>query len=260
MKPSQFAFACVLFAACNPSMVAAQAFQNLDFESVVLNSEPVPPFDIYGKVASVPGWTFSEFNPPELGPHLSSQPQLFLITDNFGFEPSYLGPPVQGHYSVGLQEGYYFPDNTQFGPSISQTGMIPAGAKSVRFFGAGGFLGGAESLWIVSINGVPVPTERFSDGTFFGYPAYTGTVSADVSAYAGTIATLQIALDHTNDLPLGPMFAHETRAVLDAVRFSPLEYTVVPEPTSIILALVSLGLVGLKSRRKKSARPRIATD
>jgi len=250
MKTSLLTFACLLLAACNPSNVSAQAFVNLDFETVVLASDPMPP--AFGSVISVPGWTFSEHNPPQFEPNLSSQPQQFLITDNFGLPPSYIGAPFEGHYSVGFVEGYYAPDNTPIGPSVSQTGLIPAGTKSVRFAGGGGYLGGNESLWIVSINGTPVPITRFADGTIFGtYPNYTGILSADISAFAGTTATLKFALDPTHNIPIGPL---ETSGVLDAIRFSPLEYTEVPEPTSIILALLSLALFALKSPRTTSSR------
>jgi hypothetical protein len=256
MKRHLIVVACLLIAAGQASPAAAQAFQNLDFETVVFSEEPTPS-NPYDAQASLAGWTFSEpfDNKLYLNGHLGGNPQQFLITDNFGYDTTPPWPhilPVQGHYSIFLQEGYNYPDYTPIGPAVLQTGMIPADAKSVRFYGGGGFLGGAESLWIVSVNDVPVPVKRFVTGTWLNLPGelpiYSPIIAADVSAFAGTMVTLKFALDPEHDHP-GWMTL--TGGVLDDVRFSTLEYTIIPEPASVLLALVSFGLLAANHRRRR---------
>jgi hypothetical protein len=259
MKRYQLVLGCVLYVACQTSSAGAQAFQNLDFETVIFSEEPTPPAP-YDAKASLPGWTFSEpaDNQLYLNPHLGGQPQQFLITDNFGYGDSPPWPhiqPVQGHYTIFLQEATYA---TPTGPWVSQTGVIPADAESVRFYGGGGYLGGAESLWFVSINDVPVPVKRFVIGTWLNLPGelpiYSPIIAADVSAFAGAVATIKFTLDREHDHP-GWMTL--TGGVLDDVRFSTLEYTILPEPTSAVLAIVCFGFIAA-SHRKRTTKAAIS--
>jgi hypothetical protein len=250
MKGYRVSLAYVLLAACWPSLAIGQAFQNLDFETVTFSQQPNPN-EHYAALATLPGWTFHQraTNQLNLEPHLGGNPQTFLITDNFGYAetpPWPHLPPAQGHYSIYLQEGINSPDPTQIGPAVSQTGLIPEGSSSVRFYGGGGVWAGGENLWIVSINSVPVPTKRFVIGEFLGHPVYSSTVAADVSSFAGSVVTLTIAIDPTHDLAsMNPQQSHDTGGVLDDVRFSTLDYTIIPEPAGIVLVLVSLGLAAV---------------
>jgi hypothetical protein len=257
MRHYYLVLAYMVFATSWPSLVVGQAFQNLDFETVQFSEVPGPT-DYFEAIATLPGWTFSWSmgNELYLWPHLGSYPQQILITDNFGFDtapPWPHIPPVQGHYSIFLEEGVNPPDYTPIGPGISQTGMIPADAKSVRFYGGGGFLGGAESLWIVSVNDVPVPVKRFVTGTWLNIPGdlplYSPIISADISAFAGTVVTLKFALDPEHD---HPGWMQLTSGVLDDVRFSTLDYTLIPEPTSVVLAMVCFGIMAASRRRRLS--------
>jgi hypothetical protein len=75
-------------------------------------------------------------------------------------------------------------------------------------------------------------------------------VSADVSAFAGTVVTLKFALDPLHYDPTGTIhLGDQTSGLLDDIRFSTLDYTIIPEPAGIFLALLSLGLAAVTCRR-----------
>jgi hypothetical protein len=224
--PAGICFALLLIVSAGAPRARSQAFVNLNFEQVVLAD---PPLMFYGSVLDVPGWTFSHISPPQLAGHLGSSPQQFLVND--------LIPPVwppwgllEGHFSLYLEEGTLPPDfNQSVGPWIEQAGLVPAGARSVRFRQSHAPYVPGDTPWIISLDGTELVNA----------PLPGGILSADVTALAGGVHTLRIAIDPTFDIPAGPNLFNSL-GVVDAIYFSPLEYTVAPEPNGAFLACLAV--------------------
>ena len=193
----------------------ARAFVNLDFESADLT--PIPPGQFGGSAPigfALPGWT------GYLGTNRVSsvlQNNLTLGTASLDI----LGPNwnnvggiriIDGQYTVILQPGFDpFGSGHDVSASISQTGLVPANAESIRFKAlASGFS--------VSIAG-----QRLSLVTLGMGASYT-LYGADVSSFAGQAAALTITgLAQPNG---GGFF--------DSIVFSP---SPVPEPSIVALLL-----------------------
>jgi hypothetical protein len=205
-------------------VLAGQAqgtFQNLDFEQ----ANPIPIFGNYIVTAAsaLPSWTVIiggvgqtqvYYNSPSTG-----APAVTLL----GPPPPTAGYPViDGNYSVLLQGS--FPSSI---PSISQTGLIPAGTQNLLFKAdaGNGSLG-------VSIGNENVPFSAI--GTGANYTLY----AANISAWAGQTEQLTFsALQDTFSI---------NNWVIDDIAFSP--NAVVPEPSTVALTGFG-GLLFALSRR-----------
>ena len=219
-------------AVANQESADAQEFSNLNFEQVVLNGTPTLE-TIFTSVVSVPGWTFSHNNPPQLAAHLGGYPQQFLA--NNLFRPDWI---LEGQYSLYLEEGLAPDLMTSVGPWVEQTGLVPAGAQSLRFPDSHGPFRPGFHPWIVSLNGTVLPTAILPGDI----------LSSDLTGFAGQVGALRIALDPTfSDSILG---AENSVGVLDSIRFSPLAYTVAPEPASGALALMVISAAAVVRRRR----------
>jgi len=175
-----------------------------------------------------PGWTINNsgtngdtmvlYNNGTLG-----SPAVDLIGPNF---PNALGlPPLQGSYSVLLQYfGIAGPP-----PTLSQTGMVPANARSLTFLDDSGinpFFGDNFTNPIVTLNGTSIPLVSIGGGRLAG----------DVTALAGNIAQLTFS----------------TPSSFGGSYFDDIQFSTSPIPEPNTLALTTLGALLLGFRRRQS--------
>ena len=240
-----------LTAACLVTLIAAdavrgQAFQNLDFESSIVEPNPS------GLNVRALGWNFSgEDRGPtadrlRLGLHIGTVPLQRMATD-LASGPRPGPPPIQGHFSV-IMGPQTFPEPTALFPWMEQTGQIPSNARSIRLMGDQDPLimdnGPSPVGWHLTLGGTEIPLIKLPNGI----------LSGDVSSLAGTLNTLRIAIDpmYYRDVGGGAKL-RVPHFFFDAIRFSPLHYTVVPEPVSSVLALICLAAYGMRSRQRRAS-------
>jgi hypothetical protein len=200
------------------SALAQGTFQNLDFESVQL--VPIPG-NIYGAVEwsyALPAWTG----------YIGGQVQNQVIPNGVPlgtFPPPYgwialtaapLASPLQGQYGIEMGEGVDNSGNI-IPVSISQTGLIPSGVKSLRF------LAGLQFYPAVLVGSQQLPVVQLGGGPY----SWAALYGVDISAYQGSLQTLS--------------FAHG--GYFDDITFSPMA---IPEPS--VLTLAALGTLLLTWR------------
>jgi len=211
----------------------AQGFVNLDFESA-----SIPAQTSVGSLIPIsealPGWS-AYFDSTTFGIEPTTQvgydgvstggPIISVIDKN-----SQLYGPLQGSYSAFLFGG------DGFSSSISQTGTIPTGSKSL-LLDAWSY----DATPIVAINGQSI--NLVPHQTFATYTLYDG----DISSYAGSVT-----LSFTEPSPTtgGP-----SEFILDNISFS----TNAPTPEPSIIALTAIGGL-LFGARKWFARRRYAVQ
>jgi hypothetical protein len=223
-------FALVSYLTC-ASDLCAQAFTNLDFESATLVPIPGDPYNRVYFGLALPGWTgYSGTN--QLTAALYDN--IFLDSTGIGIidtNSHYFGGVIQGNYTAFLEAGLSLSGGGSANASLSQTGLVPNGAKSLSFLAVtnGPFavsLGGT----ILNLISSPVAGQNYS------------LFQADISAFAG----------QTNELDF-TVFAQDPynnqihSMLLDDILFSP---DAIPEPSSLSLAMV--GIVVLYSMRYAS--------
>jgi hypothetical protein len=201
----------------------AQNFVNLDFERATI--APTLPGH-YGPLVAdpalaFPGWT--------MGPGGVTYPNYTLYNNlTLGSVAEVLiGPdfpnaigytPLQGNYSALLQFG----PSVYGTPSLSQTGRVPAYARSITFL-----VSGAHNDARVTLGGVNIPLINL-DG---------GRVAGDISAFAGQVEPLTFSTTSY----------HGNWLYFDDIVFSP---TVVPEPSQLwIVVSAVIGFTILRARR-----------
>jgi hypothetical protein len=205
---------------------------------LVPSSEPGLPTIEFGP--AFPGWNgFAGSN--QLATALYDRTYLdstgISILDTNPLPPMVYGSLIDGNYTAVLQAGV-FNGFTPTDVSLSQTGVVPQGTKSLSFLAipAGGF---TVSPFAVSLGGsnltlVPFPVAGEN------YALY----EADVSAFAGLVEELQFTL-FAQDPHVGNRYLS-----LDDIMFSP---DAIPEPRSLNLAMV--GLTTLSFRRLTRRKP-----
>ncbi len=221
-------FAGVLSAQRSP---AQGAFQNLDFEAA--NVTGYAPGDYIPVSAALPGW--SPFYSSGLyGTQYVSQvvydvvsiggPVVSLYDTNFSV--NYV---PQGRYSAVLYAGGSVP---LYSAGISQTGLIPAGTRSLQF----------DTWWVHEAITLSVNGQALNWFPLNSHPNYT-VYGADISQFAGQV--VELAFTEPPPAPgLQPSWA-----VLDGIRFSE---SVIPEPSTLVLAgfgFAALVAVWLRRRR-----------
>jgi hypothetical protein len=199
----------------------AQDFVNLDFEDATIAPTPVGgsvfPAD---PTQCFPGWTVSGAGTVVMYNDLSlGSPALELMGPNF---PNAVNrTPLQGLFSTEL----YYDNGTIFQPpTLSQTGLVPAGTQSINFS-----VGNGLSDAAVSLNGVNISLA----------PIAGGRLAGDISAFAGSMATLtfSVALNRVGDNAL----------YFDDIQFST---SPIPEPSTLALGALGALLLGFRRWRK----------
>ncbi len=207
---------------------AQGTFQNLDFEAAKLVFL-TPGKPLIATSNALPGWTAALGNRP-----VAAVPYVAWGGAGVGLWGIY-GSSIDGSFSAGLAATV---DGTA---SISQTGLVPADARSLLFKVSYGGAGASRSTDIVSLGGQSLPLSALSSGaafTLFG---------ADISRFAGQTETLSFYSSLSDPDPLGP-----PGYALDDIAFSP---QIVPEPGGAALFLLGLGMLA-SVRRRGGSPPR----
>jgi hypothetical protein len=202
------------------------AFTNLNFESATLVPIYSSPYYVYFNTA-LPGWSgfagTSQFTVAVYDTYALGSANISILDSNFS-------APIQGNYTVLLQAGGVTdPDsgtNVFVDVSLSQTGLVPLGTRSLTFLASLAF---PSSPFTVSLGG--------TDLNLISFPVANQNYSlyeADVSAFAGQTAELTFTAltqkGHAQDCWLS----------LDAIQFSS---DPIPEPSG--LSLLAIGVVAL---------------
>jgi hypothetical protein len=206
------------------SVQAQGAFQNLDFEAA--NLSPIPSGQYGGFVSSldgIPGWTgFIGTN------QLTQVVHNAVSTGNASID--ILGPYwsfggiIEGQYTVDIQPGRdpFVVNGQNVSASISQVGLVPANAQSLRFT--------ASPLdgFAVSLEGQTLSLVTIGTGPYYA------TYGANISSFAGQTAALTFtALAQFN-----------TTYYIDSIQFSNLP---IPEPGVFGLSALGALLLGWRA-------------
>ena len=237
--------------------VSGQDFANLNFEQAQITSAPsgYTPGDAFlpiSAASALPYWTVREDSVVCTAiwgaPVALDETSVALLTAINGGSPGYV--PLQGGYSLQLYAFADAPSGYFHNASISQTGLLPSGARSIQFLMqsppvAGGFV---QANPIVTLNGMAIALSPLS------VSGGVMTMAGDISAYAGTSVDLTILCQATP----GGSPANENIFTLDDIRFSPQP---LPEPHTGCLLLVGAVFIWFwfTSRRERRGYDRCIT-
>jgi hypothetical protein len=200
-------------------------FQNLDFEQATITPTPVGGLTHFPDPAQCfPGWTVGGSGTFVMYNGLSlNNPAVILMGPNFPNAANYT--PLQGSYSVLLQ--YYGTGGPP--PTLSQTGFIPADAKSMSFLTTP-----SESAGVVTLDDSPISLISIAGGR----------MAADISAFAGT--EVELTFSTTT-----PFLSRASALYFDDVQFSPSQ---IPEPNMSALSGLAALLVGWRFLWRRRCR------
>lgn len=217
--------ACLVLLLSAAGAAAQGTFQNLDFERATIVPDPSSvyyPYAVYA-INAIPGWTPTGF----LGTNVILYNAISLGATSvslYGLNSTGGTPaPLDGAFSIGLYGGGGIPT----GASISQTGLVPADAASIRFI-AQPPSPLVEGILLISLGGQNIPFSAISTGP--NYTMYGGNIP---SAFAGQIGQLTFTAPNGGN----------NYWAIDNIQFSTRS---VPEPG--ILALAALGALLMGSR------------
>ncbi len=185
-----------------------QSFVNLDFEDATIVPDPSSPYYPSGVYAgsAIPGWTAAGLTSPN--DILYDDASLGATSVTLcGTNSPYSHSALDGLFSIELYGGVEGP---AAGASISQTGLVPANAASLRFVAAG-VSPPAGGLLLVSLGGQYIAISAISSGP--NYTLYDG----NIAPFAGQVKQL------TFTVPQGINNIWD----LDDIQFSSIP---VPEP------------------------------
>jgi hypothetical protein len=227
MKTTLILLISLTFLRFNADVQAQGAFGDLNFESPtnlpVLNPPSSTAF--VATVDAFPGWTAYAgtnrlaavlYNGVSVGESIPT-----LVTTNTAN-----GSVIAGFFTAALAAGE-FSDGVD-PTSLAQTGLIPAGSQSIRFF-ASGQVGDLT----VTFNGQNVPFLPLS--VILGRHMYGG----DVSGYAGQTGELRFTEN--------PITSPFSTAEIDNISFSP---SPAPEPGTCALILCGAALWAVNRRSR----------
>jgi len=200
-------------------LCAQGSFQNLSFENGTIIPDGSSPHSINAE-AALPGWTVSYGSGPGGVNIMYNAFNLSYAAVGLHDSKSTITQPLQGNDSVMLQSSQYpFAGDSA---SLSQTGLVPNGTKSMVFMGSG-----IPGYFQVSLGGQTLsltPLSVTSSYTLWG---------ADISWAAGTTAALQFTVN-------GSQFS---TLLLDGIQFSTQP---APEPSTYAMFAVGFGLLALR--------------
>lgn len=215
----------VLLLACVAGSCASQSLTNLGFELGVVEPND-PMFGWLDWSVAVPGWSHTPGDDTGIvyyGYSHIGVTQWFMLVD--ANNPSYR--PLSGRYSMALMSGFYDMGMTEWvNAAISQRGLIPSYARSIRFMATGN-VG-------ITVNGSHRNVVSVGPNTY----------AADVSGFAGSVCDLAFVDRNTS-------FEWWTNgpSMVDSISFSTTP--VIPEPSSLIaLGGGLISLLGLARRRR----------
>lgn len=199
--------------------VFSQGFVNLDFESANIVPDLSSPYYPYGIAITnaLPGWSVYgstqgdiTYNDPSVG-----STWVTLIATN--------GLQISGNFSVFLTGGL-----SPYPATISQTGLVPIGAKSLLFQAQAG-----NSSLVVSLGGQALNYFVLSTGS--NYTLY----GADISGFSGLSEELMFSATQVS--------SGLNNWNIDNIQFST---SPVPEPSTLALSAFGGLLLAWRLRRK----------
>lgn len=229
--------ACLVGFLAITSVNAQGTFQNLGFES----ASPVAiPGDSYQRVqfdSAFPGWV-GYVGGGQQSAALSNS--YFLDSSGIAIIdtdwPDYFGPPIgviAGRYTALLQAGVTGVNNTPADTTLSQTGLVPVNAESLRFrtfatpFGSVRVLLGGQQLSLF-------PLTSGANYTVFG---------ADIHSWQGQVAQLDFTV-----------IAQRPHVVNINIFLDSIEFSTQPIPEPGVIGLSALGALLFAWRWSKKSR------
>jgi|SRR5665213_2089397 len=248
--PPTILFSLSLAFVCVISTHAQISFQNLDFEDAVVQAPPpnYVPGDAFNPIdanAALPFWTVFEDSSVCTAiwgaPQALDETSVALVSKG---APNQSGnSPLAGNYCIQMYAFADAPSGFFKTASISQTGFVPAGTKSIQFLISSPPVAGGqvEASPTVTLNNILIPIfqQSASGGVL--------TMVGDVSAFANSTAELDIQCIGTSGLP-GTL--SENIFDLDSISFSSSQ---VPEPNTERLMVIGILIVFLSRKIKCAA-------
>jgi hypothetical protein len=174
---------------------------------------------------------------------LTTVPNAAVVT---GTSDQAAAPFVDGTNNLYFGPVYTGPDNTRY-VAAGATSTNPAAVATLSFTAAQQYLG---LLW--------GSVDIFNTLSFFNGATLVGTITgqnlADLGFPAGGLRNPQGTV-YVNIVATGGTTFNrvEARSTINTFEFDNVAFSVVPEPTSAVLALAGGGLFFLRFRRKKAA-------
>jgi len=214
----------------------SQSFVDLGFESPTFVSTNGLLSGSIGLPQAFPGWSATVGGLP-LSYALSNTVYLdtagmSIINSNYNTFGVIPGGVLQGRYTAILMSGTLTNTVTGVDASLSQTGLVPAGTRSLQFYALSAF--DSFGTFTVTMDGQDLSLTAISNA--LNYTIY-GT---DISAWAGQTAQLSF-----NVLGHSPQGSSEY-LYLDSIQFS---IQPVPEPSTFALGALGALLLGLRRRQ-----------
>jgi len=218
---------CTIILACALQTFAQGTFINLGFESAVIIPVPGDPYSRVQFTEALPGWIGTINGSLETRALYN---KMFLDSGGIGIQGPGSGATLSGSYTAMLQSGYALTGPPALAiSSLSQTGMVPGDARSLKFkvaaYGPFQVLMNDQALSLT-------PLLVTSSYTVYG---------ANIEAFAGASSKLTFTVNPKQNPP-----------VISTVLFDDIEFSVqsVPEPGTF--SLLGVGGLLLASRMRRS--------
>jgi hypothetical protein len=216
---------------------AQSTFRNLEFEAASLVPVAGDPYGSVEFAHAFPGWTGSVGGVQQTS---SLYDNLFLDSSGFAIldQFSSFGVGIEGNFTAVLEAGLRLGSSEPADTTLSQSGLIFAGTRSLLFKARPGL--GLDSF-AVTLGGQPlslVPLQTGANYTQYG---------ADIHAFAGQLVQLTFTAFAQNPHVIDNIL------YLDAIQFSTQS---VPEPGVPVLFAIGIALLGAGSMIKRLDRIR----
>jgi len=216
------------------STPAQSTFQNLDFESTTLVSAGPPSVQF---APAFPGWRCNVGTSAvdtALYNTVALDSSAISIIDQGWPHSLTSGGVIEGNYTAIIQAGVTGIAGTPTDTSLSQVGLVPPTALSLRFKAE--LVAAGPGAFVVQLGGqqlLAVPLGQGMNYTLYG---------ADIHLWAGQTAELDFTL------LAGRPHIDNHYAFLDSIEFSDIA---IPEPGTTVLLWLGALLVGWRALKKK---------